>query len=137
MNKKLPAIVIVVVIAAGVVAGVWFLQSRQASEEKPDSGVATSAAVTPERFQAIVGRWRRPDGGYIIDIRGLDSAGNPDVAYYNPRPINVSRTQVVASLPDTAHRKPPPKTVLPAARATAGGLILSVRLPAPRAPPLL
>jgi uncharacterized protein (DUF2147 family) len=53
--------------------------------------------VTPEQVDTIVGRWRRTDGGYVIDIRGLDAAGNLNVAYYNPKPINVSQGEVVQS----------------------------------------
>ena len=97
MKKKFPTLLIIVVIAAVVVAGGWLLRNRQAAEEKPGTGGSTSADVTSEQVQTIVGRWRRPDGGYIIDIRGLDAAGNLEVAYYNPRPINVSQAHVVQS----------------------------------------
>jgi type II secretory pathway pseudopilin PulG len=97
MKRKLLTFVIVVVIAAVVVAGVWLLRSRRAAEEKPSTETSKSTAVTSEQVQTLVGRWRRPDGGYIIDIRGLDPAGNLEVAYYNPRPINVSQAQVVQS----------------------------------------
>jgi hypothetical protein len=57
----------------------------------------TAPEVSAEDVEAIVGRWRRTDGGYVIDVRGLDAAGNLRVAYYNPRPINVSQAQVVKS----------------------------------------
>jgi hypothetical protein len=42
-------------------------------------------------FAFLKGRWRRPDGGYVIDIRDVDSTGKMDVAYFNPKPINVSK----------------------------------------------
>jgi len=42
-------------------------------------------------FQALIGRWVRPDGGYIIEIRGIDSVGRVDASYFNPGEINVSR----------------------------------------------
>ena len=95
--KKIPKLMIVVVVAGVVAAGVWLLQSRRNAEEKPGVVTSTSSAVTTEQIQAIVGRWRRPDGGYVIDIRGLDATGRLVVAYYNPRPINVSKAQVVQS----------------------------------------
>ena len=44
-------------------------------------------------FQALTGRWLRPDGGYIIDIRGIDSVGRVDARYFNPAEINVSRAE--------------------------------------------
>jgi hypothetical protein len=35
----------------------------------------------------------RPDGGYVIDIRGVQAGGNLDVAYFNPKSIHVSRAE--------------------------------------------
>jgi hypothetical protein len=48
------------------------------------------AAVSPE-LAKLVGRWERPDGGYIVEIRSVDASGKLDVGYFNPSPINVSR----------------------------------------------
>lgn len=42
----------------------------------------------------IVGRWVRPDGGYIIHIVDVEADGKLDAAYYNPRPIHVAQTEV-------------------------------------------
>ena len=44
-------------------------------------------------FQPLVGRWQRTDGGYIIDIRSIDTDGKIKAAYFNPRPINVETAQ--------------------------------------------
>jgi hypothetical protein len=58
------------------------------------------------------GRWRRPDGGYVIDIRDVDSTGKMDVAYFNPNAIHVSKadatqeggaTRVFIELRDTGY----------------------------------
>ena len=38
-----------------------------------------------------MGKWQRPDGGYIVEIKGVDGSGKLDVAYFNPDPIHVSR----------------------------------------------
>ena len=43
--------------------------------------------------QRLIGRWVRPDGGYVIDVRSVQAGGNLDVAYFNPNPIHVSRTE--------------------------------------------
>jgi uncharacterized protein (DUF2147 family) len=59
----------------------------------PDSrgtNAATSSAVRPE-FTKLAGKWQRPDGGYVLEIKGVDSAGTMEAAYFNPNPINVSR----------------------------------------------
>jgi len=42
-------------------------------------------------FEALKGRWLRPDGGYIIQIRSVEGNGKIDAGYFNPQPINVSR----------------------------------------------
>jgi hypothetical protein len=39
------------------------------------------------------GRWVRPDGGYVIEVRDAQAGGRLDAAYFNPRPINVSRAE--------------------------------------------
>jgi hypothetical protein len=44
-------------------------------------------------FEALEGRWLRPDGGYIIQIRSVDGSGKIDAGYFNPRPINVSKAE--------------------------------------------
>jgi hypothetical protein len=43
-------------------------------------------------IQKLIGKWHRPDGGYVLDIRKTLDKGNLDAAYYNPREINVSRS---------------------------------------------
>ena len=40
------------------------------------------------------GKWVRPDGGYIIDIRSIDPSGKIDAAYFNPNPIKVAAAQL-------------------------------------------
>jgi len=44
-------------------------------------------------FERLNGRWRRPDGGYVLEIRGVDAGGTIDAVYLNPRPINVARAE--------------------------------------------
>jgi len=46
--------------------------------------------VGPDR---LTGRWLRPDGGYVIEIRSAQTNGVLDAAYFNPRPINVSHAE--------------------------------------------
>ena len=42
-------------------------------------------------FQKLIGEWVRTDGGYILDIQKVHTDGKIEVAYLNPRPINVSK----------------------------------------------
>lgn len=52
---------------------------------------ATIAASTS--YQKLSGRWLRPDGGYILEIRSVALGGKLDAAYLNPRPINVAKAE--------------------------------------------
>ncbi|HYS93666.1 MAG TPA: hypothetical protein VEL48_09560 [Candidatus Acidoferrales bacterium] len=54
---------------------------------------ASVALAADQGFEKLEGRWRRPDGGYVLDIRKVRPDGAIDVAYLNPRPINVSKAQ--------------------------------------------
>ena len=51
---------------------------------------ASAAAISPE-VAKLVGKWERPDGGYVLEIKSVDASGKAEVAYFNPNPINVSR----------------------------------------------
>ena len=57
-----------------------------------------AAAVTLLRganggFDKLKGRWLRPDGGYIFEIRAVDPSGKIDGVYLNPKPINIAKAQ--------------------------------------------
>ena len=39
--------------------------------------------------QTLTGRWVRPDGGYILELRDIKKDGGLRAAYFNPRPIKV------------------------------------------------
>ena len=54
------------------------------------NAVPVVTAVSPE-LAKLAGRWERPDGGYILEIKGVDSSGKLDAGYFNPDPIKVSR----------------------------------------------
>jgi hypothetical protein len=43
----------------------------------------------------VVGRWMRTDGGYILQLSSPTFDGRLAAAYFNPRPINVSRSEWV------------------------------------------
>jgi hypothetical protein len=44
-------------------------------------------------YGRLIGQWVRPDGGYVLDIRNVQSDGKLEVAYLNPKQINVSKAQ--------------------------------------------
>ena len=75
--RRPPVIVVTVVVAVGLVAAAILLR----------------AGASDAGFERLKGRWVRPDGGYILEIRSVDASGVVDAAYLNPRPINVARAE--------------------------------------------
>jgi len=83
--------------------------------------VGVAFTVMPSRgapggFEMLKGRWVRPDGGYVVEIRSVDPSGKIDAVYLNPRPIHVARAHATR---DGSRLKvfvelPPP--TIPAAR---------------------
>lgn len=54
---------------------------------------SVAEAKDKKGFDMLKGRWLRPDGGYIIQIRNIDASGKMEAGYFNPRPINVSEAE--------------------------------------------
>jgi hypothetical protein len=54
----------------------------------------TTKSVRKIDEKCLVGRWIRPDGGYVLHIKGIGKDGSLKAAYFNPRPINVYRAEV-------------------------------------------
>jgi hypothetical protein len=58
---------------------------------------ATAADALPAIMrideQRLAGRWIRPDGGYILEVKEIKKDGGLIAAYFNPNPINVSRAE--------------------------------------------
>jgi hypothetical protein len=79
----------VVVLCALLPAAVW-AQGPVTGSEK---GNPSSVEKAKPDFVALKGRWLRPDGGYILSVKDVDLGGKMDAAYYNPKPINVSKAQ--------------------------------------------
>lgn len=57
------------------------------------------AADTPQSAeqidaQRLAGRWVRPDGGYLLELREIAKDGTVKAAYFNPRSINVSQAEI-------------------------------------------
>ena len=60
--------------------------------------VAIAAAIVLLRgasggFDKLNGRWLRPDGGYVLEIRSVDASGKIDAAYLNPKPISIAKAE--------------------------------------------
>ena len=70
------------VIAIGVLA-----LPAAASFAQGPSPAASAAQAPAGGYGKLVGRWVRPDGGYLIDIRAVDAAGKLEASYANPTPL--------------------------------------------------
>jgi hypothetical protein len=86
---RLASILIVVAILAAV--GFWWSKGRQAGT-LPAVGLKEAATLKPT-FEKLKGRWERPDGGYIIEVRSVEPGGKIGAAYFNPMPINVAKAE--------------------------------------------
>jgi hypothetical protein len=75
VGRRWPLIAITIVVAIGVVSAMSRVQGE------------------PSGFEALNGRWLRPDGGYIFEIRAIDPSGKIDARYFNPRPINIAKAE--------------------------------------------
>ena len=87
-------------VGLAIAAGIFlyhfrYTDSHQATattsgESSSEQAISTLKA---DQFRNLIGRWRRVDGGYIIDIRRIGANGRMDAAYYNPKSIHVSRAE--------------------------------------------
>jgi hypothetical protein len=64
-----------------LIGGYFPIRILAASEKEPD-------------LKVLVGKWVRPDGGYVIHVRDVKPDGTADAGYYNPRPIHVAEAKV-------------------------------------------
>ena len=44
-------------------------------------------------YKRLEGKWQRPDGGYILELKEIGKDGTLKATYFNPRPINVSKAE--------------------------------------------
>ena len=102
-GRRPAAMVAGLVVAAVVAWGAWTYSSNHSIPSEAGSNAATgkeAASPPPDSVQPmpaadrLKGRWVRPDGGYIIEVNGIEPDGRMDVRYYNPNPIHVSQATV-------------------------------------------
>jgi hypothetical protein len=72
-----------------LIPGILPIAAVAASGDKPEK--QSKAEID---FQRLEGRWVRPDGGYVLELQQIQNDGSVVAAYYNPRPIHVSRAEV-------------------------------------------
>jgi len=90
--------VILILLTVGVFAAMAFFihHWKRTGAQSTATPAAKESVTRPEaktEFESLNGRWRRPDGGYVIEIKDIDNGGKMVAAYFNPQPINVSRAE--------------------------------------------
>jgi hypothetical protein len=74
-GRRWPFIAVTIVVAVGIISAIVLIQGERSG------------------FETLKGRWLRPDGGYIFEIRAVDPSGKIDALYFNPRPINIAKAE--------------------------------------------
>lgn len=84
--------VVVVVVMAFLVFGPGPTPAPPAS---PSASAPAAPAKVLDRAaqERLIGRWLRPDGGYILEIRSAAFDGKLEAGYFNPNPIHVARAE--------------------------------------------
>lgn len=55
--------------------------------------LSVSATAATAAFAKLPGKWLRPDGGYILEIRSATAEGKLEAGYFNPKPIHVAKAE--------------------------------------------
>lgn len=78
-------------VAVGVAVAAWPRkpEADNTATGTAQSTIAASAKTETPNLQFLKGRWVRPDGGYVIEIRQVDDDGQLEARYFNPSPIRV------------------------------------------------
>ncbi len=100
-GRRAALITAAVLLALGILAAAIFLRGGNlggagSPPASPAAQGAQAGPITPaagQDFRTLSGRWLRPDGGYILEIRNVDASGKIDATYLNPRPIHVARAE--------------------------------------------
>jgi hypothetical protein len=89
---------VLVLLTVGVFAAMALLisHSKNTGAQSTAPPATKESVAKPDHrvgFDSLKGRWQRPDGGYVLEIRDVEAMGKMTAAYFNPRPINVSQAE--------------------------------------------
>lgn len=101
-RRKFPTLLLIIACAGVTIVGGWLILDKYTHETERKSGISAMGSknrsevpdARPDNLRKLIGRWVRPDGGYVIDIRNVDADGKLQAAYFNPRPIHVSQARI-------------------------------------------
>ncbi len=97
MPRRLWLVPALAAVAALAAVTTWVLLRPLPSAPRTATPPPDRAAPTAAEVQNLAGRWERPDGGYVLEIRHVGTDGRLDAAYFNPNPIHVAQARVRTS----------------------------------------
>jgi hypothetical protein len=65
-----------------------------AGNAQPDAPQPDAPQPVAATFEKIKGKWLRPDGGYVLEIKRLLPDNALEAAYFNPGPIHVGKARL-------------------------------------------
>ena len=93
-KKKMYKSKIIILLCLSIIVLISVLSYTKIKKEESQTPHTKSKKEAPQvpqiDIKKLIGKWYRPDGGYLIDIQKIEN-GKLDAAYYNPKSINVSR----------------------------------------------
>ncbi len=70
-------------------------ENESSTQERPAIREEQPVSTAPEvPADTITGRWLRPDGNYILEIRSIGDDNTLVAAYFNPSPINIALAEL-------------------------------------------
>lgn len=92
---KVLSVVPFLVMGAGMIVYAIAKPSQGTSSRASGPDTANAAPALRDALpEKVVGRWSRPDGDYVLEIRGVGADGEAQAAYFNPQPIHVAQAKV-------------------------------------------
>ncbi len=95
-RRAAAAALAVVVVATGgfLLSRNWRSPSASTPEGvTKDASRSVPVVTSNPRFEKLRGRWLRPDGGYVVEIKSVAADGKMDAAYFNPGSIHVAKAE--------------------------------------------
>ena len=78
---------------AVVASGLALLLALSGEPAHAQGSATLPGAAGEPAFASVLGRWMRPDGGYVINIRSVDASGRLQADYANPNPLPFARAE--------------------------------------------
>jgi uncharacterized protein (DUF2147 family) len=89
LRQPVPGIVMTLLLIVFMSVAILDGTLAEAAAEKADAG----KPVVQNELQRLEGKWVRPDGGYVLELKNIKKDGSLTAAYFNPRPIRVFRAE--------------------------------------------